>query len=150
MEINLVQSINANVDFVFTQLLDHNNLGRFFNAKITVTHPQNEGEIVGGKGTIRQIQSGRTAFKEQILSVSPEHISYKIIGKAPVSDHQGDIYLTEKVNTETGLVNTHLHYIITCKGPKWIPDFIVKFIIEKDIKQAIKKLALFCEQASTK
>lgn len=140
MKIDFTQIIKATPEQVLNILLDHNNLSRFFNAKIIMVHQQSHGEIAGGKGAIRLIKVGPIAFKEQVLIANNEHFSYKIIGKGPVSEHQGDIYLKQRSDEHDNII-TDLHYIITCKAPFFIPDGLAKYFIEKDIKLAMKNIA---------
>ena len=136
--INVEQQVLSPIEQVNKALLDHQQLDRFFNAKFKLIKTQNDGELVGGKGAIRQVTIGKIAFKEQIISASHEHICYRIIGKGPVANHQGDIRLTPLGDDNT---TTQLDYIIKFDGPKWLPNFILKFFIERDIKQAMKNLA---------
>jgi hypothetical protein len=165
-------------------LLNHAQLGRFFNAKISLIKPENQGELKGGQGAVRQISIGKITFKERILSANYHHICYQIIGNKPVANHQGDIYLTTysdvnnlpkiaiKNNHElkknkaqqhnrsvhskdnTSLANiketnkeatnpsfTYINYIITFNGLAWLPDFLVKFLVKRDISAAMQGLA---------
>ena len=137
--INVTQKILAPVEKVNQVLLEHLQLDRFFNAKFTLIKSQNNGELNGGKGAIRQVSIGTVVFKEEIISASNEHICYRIIGNYPVSAHQGDIQLKS-----LGIDNksTEVNYIIKFLGPKWIPPFLLKFIVVSDIRKAMKKLAL--------
>ena len=136
--IEVTQKISAPVEQVCQVLLDHPQLERFFNAKIKTIKIQNKGELIGGKGAVRQISIGKIVFEEQIISATNEHICYRIIGNWPVSDHQGDIQLTSLgVNNQT----TQLDYVIKFNGPKWLPSFLLKFFVARDIHNAMKKLA---------
>jgi hypothetical protein len=144
MKIDFTQIIKATPEQVLDILVDHNNLSRFFNAKISMITEQNSGEIVGGKGAVRLIKIGPISFKEQVLIANTERFSYKIVGKGPVSEHQGDIYLKESSSENSKLV-THLHYVITCKAPFFLPDGLAKYFIEKDIKLAMKNIATYFE-----
>lgn len=136
--IEVTQKISAPVEQVCQVLLDHPKLERFFNAKIKTTQIQNEGELIGGKGAVRQITIGKIVFEEKIISATNEHICYRIIGNWPVSDHQGDIQLTSLgVDNQT----TQLDYVIKFNGPKWLPSFLLKFFVASDINKAMKKLA---------
>jgi len=136
--ITVTQKILAPVEQVSRILLNHTQLERFFNAQFTLIKPQLAGELLGGKGAVRQVAIGKIVFKEEIISASIEHICYRIIGKGPVSDHQGDIKLT---SLDKGDTATHLDYVIKFNGPFWLPNFILKFIVARDINNAITKLA---------
>ena len=124
-------------------LLAHAQLDRFFNAQIKLLKSENDGEFVGGKGTVRQISIGKIVFNEEIISASKEHICYRIVGNWPVSDHQGDIRLMAEVSDLLGdKLGTKIDYQVQFKGPKWLPDFLLKFFVGRDIKNAMKKLAV--------
>jgi len=140
IKIEVKQHILAPVDQVVKTLLAHQQLDRFFNAKFQLIKTQNAGEIKGGKGAVRQITIGKIVFEEQIVSASHNHICYRIIGKGPVFDHQGDIYLTPD---DVDIKSTQLDYVIKFKGPKWLPDFILMFLVERDIQNAMNKLAVY-------
>ena len=136
--IEVTQKISAPVEQVCQVLLDHPQLERFFNAKVKTIKMQNEGELLGGKGAIRQVSIGKIVFEEEIISASDEHICYRIVGNWPVSDHQGDIQLTP---LDVGNRTTQLDYVINFNGPKWLPSFLLKFFVGSDISKAMKKLA---------
>ena len=136
--IEVTQKISAPVEQVCQVLLDHPQLERFFNAKVKTIKMQNEGELLGGKGAIRQVSIGKIVFEEEIISASDEHICYRIVGNWPVSDHQGDIQLTP---LDVGNRTTQLDYVINFNGPKWLPSFLLKFFVGSDITKAMKKLA---------
>lgn len=145
--INVTQQVLAPVAQVNQALLAHGKLDRFFNAKIKQVKGENDGELVGGKGAVRQISIGKIVFEERIISASVEHICYRIIGNWPVSDHQGDIRLTSYIAPQvTPLADdnksTQLDYVITFNNPRWLPAFLLKFFVQRDIVNAMKKLAL--------
>jgi hypothetical protein len=94
ISITVAQEILAPAKEVAEVLLNHAQLGRFFNAQISLVKPENQGELKGGQGAVRQISIGKITFKERILSANYHHICYQIIGNKPVANHQGDIYLT--------------------------------------------------------
>jgi len=139
--IKVEQQVPASVEQARNTLLDHQQLDRFFNAKFSIIKKENNGELTGGKGAVRQVTIGKIIFQEQIISADNNHICYRIIGKGPVSAHQGDIYLTA-VDASSTQAGTQLDYIIKFIGPKWCPDTILKFFVERDIQKAMKKLAL--------
>ncbi len=98
ISITVAQEILAPANKVAEVLLNHAQLGRFFNAKISLIKPENQGELKGGQGAVRQVSIGKITFKERILSANYHHICYQIIGNKPVANHQGDIYLTINSN----------------------------------------------------
>jgi hypothetical protein len=79
-------------------------------------------------------------FKERIISADNQHIRYQIMGNKPVSDHRGDILFYTDNTIATPM--TEVTYKISCKAPWWLPSFILGFFINKDIAQALKKLAI--------
>lgn len=158
--IEVTQKILAPVEKISQVLLDHQQLDRFFNAKIALVNNQNDGQLIGGEGAVRQISIGKIIFEEKIVSASLEHICYRIIGNWPVSDHQGDIRLTPQImpqvilreapqkepqasspNSNSNNDSTQLDYVIKFNSPKWLPNFLLKFFVRRDIVNAMKKLA---------
>ncbi|ASM52968.1 hypothetical protein PNIG_a0683 [Pseudoalteromonas nigrifaciens] len=137
IQITLKQKIAATPLQVRDALLDHAQLERFFNAKFVLLKKQNEGEIIGGKGAIRQVIMAGVRFEERIISADSNHISYQIIGNKPVAEHRGDIYFCVSDNAPT---STEVTYNIRCKTPWWLPSLVIKFFIKKDIAQALNKL----------
>ncbi|MFT5814629.1 MAG: hypothetical protein ACI9VT_002390 [Psychroserpens sp.] len=136
--LEVTQKVLAPADQISQVLLDHLKLDRFFNAKFTLIKIQNKGELIGGKGAVRQIAIGKIVFEEEIISATHDHICYRIVGNWPISDHQGDIQLTSlDVDNQT----TQLDYVIRFNGPKWLPSFLLKFFVASDINKAMKKLA---------
>jgi hypothetical protein len=136
--LEVTQKVLAPAEQISQVLLDHLQLDRFFNAKFTLTKIQNKGELMGGKGAVRQITIGKIVFEEEIISATHDHICYRIFGNWPLSDHQGDIQLTSlDVDNQT----TQLDYVIRFNGPKWLPSFLLKFFVASDINKAMKKLA---------
>jgi hypothetical protein len=138
ISIKLEQHITSSKHKISETLLDHENLSRFFNAKFKLITKEGKGEIVGGKGAVRQVFIGRHSFNEQIICANDGHICYQIVGKGPVTKHQGDIYLITVNPSKTKIL-----YEIQCQGPHFIPSFIVKYMIEKDIRKALVKLASY-------
>lgn len=138
ISINLKQKIAATPSQIREVLLEHEQLNRFFNADFQLINNQNEGEIAGGKGAVRQVSMLGVKFKEQIISADNKHISYQIMGNKPVAEHRGDIYFYED-NAVTPM--TEVNYKISCKAPWWLSSFVLGFFIKKDIAQALNKLA---------
>lgn len=136
--IKVTQKILASAENVSQVLLEHRQLDRFFNAKFKLVKSQNSGELIGGKGAIRQVSIGKIVFEEEILTASNEHICYQIVGNYPVSDHHGDIQLISRGDDNQ---TTQLNYVIKFNGPKWLPSFLLKFFVGNDIRKAMKRLA---------
>jgi hypothetical protein len=132
--------INATPSQIRDVMLEHEQLNRFFNAEFMLIKNQDDGEVKGGKGAIRQISMMGVKFEEEIVSADINHISYQIIGNKPVSEHRGYIQFSQVNNTTTP--KTEVNYKIRCKAPWWIPNFILRFFIKKDVKQALSKLAI--------
>ena len=76
--ITIKQTLNAQPKQIISTLLDHQQLHRFFNAKFKLLQAQNEGQIEGGKGAVRQVKIGKITFSEQVISADQNHISYQI------------------------------------------------------------------------
>ena len=139
ISISLKQNLAAKPSQVRDTLLEHEHLHRFFNATFLLLKTQNEGDISGGKGSIRQVSMLGSQFQEQIISADDNHISYQIIGNKPVAHHRGDIYFNTA--NSSAVPTTDITYNISCKAPWWIPSFVLQFFIKKDITRALKKLA---------
>jgi hypothetical protein len=144
ISISVKQSIAAKPSLVRDVLLEHQHLNRFFNATFLLLKTQNEGEINGGEGSVRQVNMLGGKFQEQIISADNKHISYQIIGNKPVTEHRGDIYFHTNNSNSKSLTapTTEITYNISCKAPWWIPSFVLSFFIKKDISQALKQLAI--------
>ena len=134
--ITIKQTVNAQPKQIISTLLDHQQLHRFFNAKFMLLQAQDEGQIKGGKGSVRQVKIGKITFSERIISADQNHICYQIVGDKPVANHRGDICLA--ANKEPNV--TELNYYIRCSAPWWIPNALLKYVITKDITQALNNL----------
>lgn len=143
ISITVKQNVTATPSQIRNILLEHEQLNRFFNANFLLINKQNEGEIKGGKGAIRQVSMTGVTFEEQIISADDTHISYQIIGNKPVAEHRGDIYFCSDSNSVTPM--TEITYNINFKTAWWQPSFILVFFIKKDITQALKNLAVHFE-----
>ena len=138
ISIALKRYVAATPSQVITILLEHEQLNRFFNANFKLVKAQNIGEIKGGKGAVRQVNMMGVKFEERIISANNQHIHYQIIGNQPVANHRGDIHVCHVNDLTTPM--TEVTYKISCKSPWWLPNHLLKFFIEKDIKQALNKI----------
>lgn len=139
ISIFLEKNISASPVQVITTLLEHEELYRFFNAKFKLIKEQDEGEMKGGKGTVRLVSMLGVRFEERIISADNQHIHYQIVGNQLVANHRGYIHVCFENKTVTPL--TQVTYQISCKSPWWLPSFLLRFLIKKDIKLALTKLA---------
>jgi len=146
ISINLTQKIAATPSQIRDVLLEHDQLNRFFNADFQLINKQDEGEVAGGKGAVRQVSMLGVKFKEKIISADNQRISYQIVGNKPVAEHRGDIYFCE--DNRTLVPMTEVTYKISCKAPWWLSSFVLGFFINKDIKQALYKLAINFEDGA--
>jgi hypothetical protein len=144
--ITVKEKVGATPSQIKQTLLKHEQLDRFFNANFSLIKKQNEGEIKGGKGSVRQVSMIGIQFEEQIISADNNHISYQIVGNKPVADHRGDIFFCSDKGSVTPI--TEITYNINFKPVWWQPSFILVFFIKKDITQALKKLAIHFESDS--
>lgn len=121
--------------FIQALLLDHVQLGRFFNARFKLVKQQNPGEIEGGKGAIREVTLFGYSFKEAIITATNNHIHYQIIGNKPVKNHSAHIWLKP---TEQGCkIKYHIQF--TC--PWFLPSRLLTFLLTRDIKRALLRIA---------
>lgn len=128
------KQIACSADTLLNALLDHSNLDRFFNAKFKVLKPADKGEISGGKGCIRQVSILGISFEEQIVQAEQAGICYRVLNDFPVRQHRGEIHF-HKIGE-----HTQVSYRIQCQSPWYIPKFILKSIIQKDIQQCLNRL----------
>jgi len=135
VNVDVVQIIAASASEISTILLDHQRLGRFFDAKFSVLKSADKAEMLGGKGAIRDVKVAWVNFSEQVLLANTAHIRYAIVGDRPLSHHQGNIYLDEQALTQTSV-----RYTITCQAPKWLPDKLVEVLLAKAMKKALIKI----------
>ncbi|WP_435275019.1 SRPBCC family protein [Psychrobium sp. nBUS_13] len=132
LTISLTKSINASADDVHSALLDHEQLGRFFNGSFSVKQPAT---CSTGVGLIREITMRGEKFCEEVIAVTQRCIHYRIIGNKPVRNHYGSIHI---IDSNDGC---KINYLITCQALWWQPSFIVKKIINQDMSQGLTKLA---------
>lgn len=115
-------------------LLDHQNLGDFFNATFNVVVPENSREICGGKGCIREVTILGVCFREQVVHADDEYIEYKVLNDFPVKQHKGVISFTPHENS------TLVSYRITCSAPWYLPNWLLQRLLQRDIEQCLNKL----------
>lgn len=135
VNVDVLQQVAATPNEISKVLLDHQHLGRFFDAKFSLTSIADDGELAGGKGAIRKVTVAWVNFSEQVLLATSTHIRYAIVGNKPLSNHQGDIYLTEQSPNLTSV-----RYTIVCNGPKWLPDKWVEILLAQAMKKALIKI----------
>lgn len=93
MNIHLTKFIPVHTDLLLPTLLAHEQLCRFFNASFVIERAENAEEIDGGAGCLRKVTTHRNSFIEEIIKADLTGIQYKIVGKGPLKNHQGDIFL---------------------------------------------------------
>ena len=76
-------------------LLDHQNLSDFFNASFKVLKAENDNEISGGKGCVREVTILGVRFKEEIVRADTNGIEYRVVDDFPVKAHRGVIAFTQ-------------------------------------------------------
>ncbi|WP_461537084.1 SRPBCC family protein [Spongorhabdus nitratireducens] len=126
--------ISASPAALLEELLNHEHLSRFFNARFRLLEPAEPSEPEGGKGALRQVSTRGNKFRERIVSASHQGIVYCIEGPGPLVGHQGHIQFTPRPE------GTEIHYCINGESANWIPTRIVGWVISKDIKAAMKNL----------
>ena len=137
LNIKFSKTINSSPAVVRELLLYHANFGLFFNANYELVNAQNSYALPGGVGAIRRLTMRGSTFLEQIIVAGDQHIAYKITGKGPVTNHRGDIYLTNN-----GLA-TNLDYTIKCSAPWWQPDWLVALVIKHDIGKGLDNIVQY-------
>ena len=115
-------------------LLDHQNLSDFFNASFKVLKAENDNEISGGKGCVREVTILSVRFKEEIIHADTNGIEYRVVDDFPVKAHRGVIAFTQQENS------TNVSYRITCRAPWYIPSWLLSRLLQNDIEQCLDKL----------
>ena len=132
--ISIQQQVSATSQQLLALLTDHENLDRFINAKFKIVK-QGDGELVGGIGCQRQISTLGQCFIEEITQADESGIHYHIVGDKPLKNHQGTIDFKPADN---GVL---IDYKIVGEPPFYQPKFIVKWLIERDIRRGMVKIA---------
>lgn len=138
MNIFVKQSIPASPEALLQVLLKHENLDRFFNARFSIVHDQDNNEIDGGKGCIREVTTAGLTFQEQILKADDDAIEYRIIGNFVLKNHFGKIVFCP--NNNSSAIITDVEYSIVFQTPWYLPNNLIKHVIERDITKAMDKL----------
>ncbi|MFC3093824.1 SRPBCC family protein [Alteromonas sediminis] len=121
--------------------LDHINLDRFFNAKFSLVR-KSDSENPNGLGAIRLVDVGIAKFKEEIVFVTDTELHYKVIGdRVPVKHHMGKIKWTP---CDTG--RCLFEYSITCTSNSPVPNFILKWALQRELDQMLTKLQQFAAE----
>ena len=115
-------------------LLDHQNLSDFFNASFKVMKSENDNEVSGGKGCVREVTILGVRFKEEIVRADTNGIEYRVVDDFPVRAHRGVIAFTPQENA------TKVSYRITCRAPWYIPSWLLSRLLQNDIEQCLDKL----------
>ncbi len=134
MKIHLTRLINAEIALLLPTLLEHEHLSRFFNATFEIKRHEHGGEILGGKGCLRQVETRGSRFVEEITKADLSGIQYQIVGEGPLKNHQGDIHFTV---VDGG---TRVDYYIQGEVVGWVPDFLFTFVVKRDIAKALDNL----------
>ncbi len=137
--ITLEQAANVPRKVLFQLLSDHDNLGRFFDAKYSlVKHGKPE---INGIGAIRKVTNGPFTFQEQIIDYKEnEHLQYKIIDGSPIEEHGGWIRF-KTINASRSLILYRINFTPRIRGTGWL----IKLLLEKNIKRALHNIAQFSE-----
>ena len=124
---------------LFELLTDHGNLGRFFDGQYNLIK---EGKPESnGIGAIREVSNGLFTVQEQVIDYKQnEHLHYKIIQGAAVEEHGGWIKFNS-LNAHDSMIHYRIMFTPKVKGTGWI----MKYLIEKQIKRALDNLANYGE-----
>jgi hypothetical protein len=133
--IHIIQEFNAPQQEIFDYLSNHNNLGALFLLKVKKIKDA-EGSNKNGLGSVRSLGIGIPLLQETITQFDEPHlIEYKISNNAPVKYHLG----TMKFYTQNN--KTVLDYTIQLESKFAFADPVIKFALEKAIRNGLKKLA---------
>ncbi|TMP37661.1 SRPBCC family protein [Pseudoalteromonas rubra] len=128
--------IPAKPHIVLETLLDHQQLGRFFNARFKVVQSAVHPAIRGGSGCIREVSMLGIRFYEQILHADEHAIRYQIVGDFPVKKHHGEIRLRRCTDKQSTQVDYHVRFA----APRYLPGFVLRRVVTRDINLALTRL----------
>jgi len=136
--IELFQSYDAPISWVFQQLTDHENFGKLVNAKVTRIVDAS-GKNKNGLGAVRRIEAFPVpAFEETVTAFkNNELMEYSVTKGTPVKNHKGRIAFVQVQG------KTIVHYTIELEPKLPIPftGLLLKAAAEIPIRLALKKLA---------
>ena len=128
------KNINVTPQVLRDTLLDHPNLSDLFDASFKVLKTENDGEISGGVGCVREVSILGVRFKEEIVHADTNGIEYRVVDDFPVKAHRGVIAFTPQENT------VNVSYRITCRAPWYMPSWLLTRLLQHDIEQCLNKL----------
>lgn len=126
--------INATPQVLRDTLLNHQSLSDFFNATFKVLKVENDGEVSGGVGCVREVCILGIRFKEEIVKADTDGIEYRVVDDFPVKDHRGVIRFFAQGSL------TKVSYRISCCAPWYIPNGLLTRLLQKDVEQCLSKL----------
>ncbi|AXT39394.1 SRPBCC family protein [Alteromonas sp. BL110] len=126
--------INATPQVLRDTLLDHQNLSDFFNASFKVLKDENDGEVSGGVGCVREVSILGVRFKEEIVKADTSGIDYRVVDDFPVHAHRGSIRFSAQGSL------TKVFYRISCCAPWYMPNWLLTRMLQNDIEQCLDKL----------
>lgn len=100
-------------------LFDYQNLSDFFNVLFKVLKVENDNEISGGKGCVREVIIFSVCFKEEIIYVDINGIEYRVVDDFLVKVYRGVIVFMQQEN----LIN--VFYCIIC----WVFWYILNWLL---------------------
>ena len=128
---------NAPVSEVFSQLSDHENMGKVLGAK--VVRIKDGQQDINGVGSVRRIIPLPFAgFEETVTAFEPNKlVEYTISKGSPLKNHLGRMVFSESHG------KTKLHYTIQFEPKLPIPlsGLIVKAALEKVLLSSLQKFA---------
>jgi len=137
MNIHLQQKVTMPSQKLLILLTDHARLSRFFNATFNVLNVSTNSLLAGGEGCLREVTTRGSTFIEEIVKADHQGIEYRIVGDKPLKNHQGIIRFIADESYMT------IDYRISGQVVGWLPSFIVKYVIEKDIQKALSRIAKY-------
>lgn len=133
--ITLEQTANVPKKILFNLLSDHEKLGRFFYADFSLVR-QGKPDT-NGIGAVREVTTGPFKFQEQIIDYKEnEHLHYKIINGGPIKEH-GSWIRFQSINATQSLIHYRIKFSPKISGTGWL----IKYLIEKDIRKALSTIA---------
>jgi len=136
--IQITQNFDAPIETIFNYLTDHEIFGQVISTKIKRVK-DSHGENKNGVGSVRRISIFPTPdFEETVITYEPNQIMEYVISKgSPIKNHKGCLEFSQ----DKGQTRLVYNIYFEPRLPFALLGGILKKIIEKPIRQGIKKLA---------
>ncbi|OAN11250.1 hypothetical protein A3K86_20040 [Photobacterium jeanii] len=134
-QITIEQTAQVPRKVLFNLLADHENLNRFFHGQFSLVKAGTP--ETNGIGAVRQVSAGPFTYQEQIIDYKEnEHLHYKVIQGGPVKEHGSWIQI-QSLNAKQSRIHYRIMFSPKVEGTGWL----IKFILEQELKKALQHIA---------